>query len=132
MQKTLTLKSILVLAALSLSAGMASADERKQCFEDGLKNSWTAPAKNINLGHSDDNHNNNSDDRFEGGKGEKSSFEGGHHNFDDKDHGTGINVSPVSEPATDAMLLAGLVMVGTLVRRKSKATGSAFNANLAA
>lgn len=118
MQKTFTLKSLIVLAALTVAAGAASAAEGKFCFEDGLKNSWTPPAPNISLGH---DHGHGGHDGHHGG---------GKPSFDmDAHHGNttgGISVSPVSEPATDAMLLTGLLMVGALVRRKSKSGGTSF------
>ncbi|RFO95795.1 hypothetical protein DIC66_16540 [Rhodoferax lacus] len=126
MKNLTTFKSIFVLAALSLSAGFVSAADGKQCFEDGLKTPWRTPVKNIDLGHNDDKPG-HSDDRNEGHHGDKTSFEYNGHHFHDKDHG-GISVSPVSEPATDAMLLAGLVMVGTLARRKPKSLGAALSA----
>lgn len=127
MKKFTALKSIFVLAAFSLSTGFASAADGKQCFEDGLKNSWTTPAKNINLGHSDDR-NSNSDDRSEDSHGGKNAFEHNEHNFEGNEHSGGISVSPVSEPATDAMLLAGLVMLVTFARRKPKSFGAAISA----
>jgi ABC-type Zn2+ transport system substrate-binding protein/surface adhesin len=123
MSQNFTLKSILVLAALTLAAGAATAGEEKQCFEDGLKNNWSTPTPNISLHHEAEHEN-------EHDLGDKHASEMAEHHHGDI--GGGISVSPVSEPATDAMLLAGLVMVGTLVRRKSKTTGSAFNAALAA
>jgi len=134
MNKFTTLKSLFVLTAFSLSAGLASAADGKQCFEDGLKTTWSTPAKNIDLGHRGE-HDHNSRDRFEdnyrhdeGHHGDKFAFEHNEHHFDDKDIGGGINVSPVPEPATDAMLLAGLVMLVTLARRKPKSLGAAISA----
>jgi hypothetical protein len=119
MSKTLTLKSLFVLAAFTLGAGCASAEDGKRCFEDGLKNDYSNSVPNISLKHEAGHENEHENEHGVGDQHANQMSE--HHN---DDIGSGINVSPVSEPATDAMLLAGLVMVGTLVRRKSKSSGS--------
>ena len=104
MKNTRTLKSLFVLTAFTLGAGCASAKD--QCFEDGLKAPWKAPAPSIELD-----------------RGHGISAMGGQHDMDADDNSRAyhcIDVSPVSEPQSEAMLLAGLVMLASLARRKSK------------
>ena len=146
MQKTFTLKSLVVLAALALGASCASAKDNQSSFDDVLKSDLSKLETDLGLVHGsaqefrfiellalvesdiqkqlgrrfeqNSGHHNakHDDDRFEDRDDSRHAFEGKEHN----QNGGGISISPVSEPATDAMLLAGLVVVGTLVRRKSK------------
>ena len=131
MQTSVTLKSLFVLAAFTLGAHCAHAEDH--CFEDGLQSSWSAPAPSIKLGHSEshegsfgEHSEHRFDERFEHGNQH-------HHNFDmtgfhHHDGGTGIGVSPVPEPSNVAMLLAGLVVLVSLARRKSN-TRAASSSN---
>lgn len=113
-------KSALVLTALALSVTAHAHDDRSS-FEDGQKNAWDKPVPSIYV----DRHG----DRGWGHVRHDWHFNTHHHSWNGwnqngsgSGNGGGIGVSPVPEPQTEAMLLTGLVMLGALVRRKSKAS----------
>ena len=118
------LKSLCVLAVFSVGVGAAHAGNDDPCFEDGLKNPWTAPVPAIHVDHHSGQHGwghaqhdwhfNPKHDGWQGW---------GNHGSGSGSGNGGIGVSPIPEPQTEAMLLAGLVMLASLVRRKSKTGG---------
>jgi hypothetical protein len=133
MQTKHALKSLFIVAVMTLGAGSVSAKDSKSSFEDGLKNSWSTPVQSISLNSKDDGRFDRYDrfelfalfERFE----RFEHYINRNHHFDMSWHhhngsGGGIDVSPVSEPATDAMLLSGLVMLLALARRKSQSRGA--------
>lgn len=113
-------KSLCVTTVFALSATAAHAGNADFCFEDGLKPPVVTPPPAIHVDHRPGHgwghaeHNWHFDSKHHGWSGW-----GGHSGSGNGGNG-GIGVSPIPEPQTDAMLLAGLVMVGALVRRKAK------------
>ena len=126
MQKIFNPKTLVVLAALTLGVGCASAKDSHLSFEDGLKGHL--PMLENDLGAAFGSAKEwrfielvqrlqaNRDNRFEHDFGKFLASDDGEYHHHHRD----IDVSPVPEPTTGAMLLSGLAMVLLVLRRKSR------------
>jgi hypothetical protein len=109
-----------ITAALTMSTGFAFAKDDDRSFEDGLKNNWSE-SRSHNGSHNESHsgsHNawhNASHSAWQ--RPDKSEHAVGHANR--HEHEWEFHVSPVPEPGTDTMLLAGLVVLWVAVRRKT-------------
>lgn len=101
-------RTLIAIAVLALGIGCAHADNGQDSFEDGLKNSWSAPAHGVRMEQGEDHGQRVPDFRE-------------NHFSEREDHGYGFQVSPVPEPQSDTMLLAGLAVLMVFGRGKFKA-----------
>jgi L-ribulose-5-phosphate 3-epimerase UlaE len=111
MLKTFKLASRLIITVIAMSTHFAHADDdyKKKSFEDGLKIS-ISPAQNVESVRE-------SERRMEWTEVEAGTYVKRHH-MEWKEHVGRTHVTMVPEPATVAMLVAGITVLLVAARRK--------------
>jgi hypothetical protein len=123
MKKSFIHTTLLAVAVYAISTSCAFSKEHDRSFEDGLKSSWSQPA--LQHGWRGGEKNEHRFGEHQPGEREFGEREFGQHHLGGShghEHAWEVQVSPVPEPATDAMMLAGLVVLFVAVRRKTAST----------